>query len=108
MSAAADKDRKPTEFPYERWGEVVVLRPISARELVELEAVVEAIDEDDASRRSLRMKAGLLAATVQSPQWTADEWAEVSPETLNALCDEAMRINGMLEDDAAKKNSAAT
>jgi len=98
-----DLDRKPVTWHYDRWGEDVVFRPISARQLATLAGDFanlhgESVDTPEA----LRFYAALLAASIVSHQATADEWMELTAETLKTIGRKALEVNGLLVEETEK------
>jgi len=95
----ADLDRKPVTWHYDRWDTDVVFRPISAATLAKFAGLDgEAVDTPAA----LRFYAELLAVCVESHQATPDEWMEVSGKSLQTLGMQALRVNGLLAEEAKK------
>ena len=94
-----DLDRKPVTWRYDRWDTDVVFRPISAAVLAKFAGMNgEAVDTPAA----LRFYAELLAVCVESHQATPEEWMEATGNTLQVLGMQALRVNGLLADEAKK------
>lgn len=101
----ADLDRKPVTWHYDRWDADVIFRPIGAKTYALLAgefAGVHGQGVEAATPESLRFYAALLAATVESHPHTAEEWMEATTDTLQALGMEALRVNGLLVEEAKK------
>jgi hypothetical protein len=101
----SDLDRPPITWHYDRWGQDVVFRPISALALAKISSDHPGVTGADTDQAGLcRFYAELLALSVESPVATLDEWLQVSAQTLAVLGDQALRVNGLLLDEDTKKN----
>ena len=101
----SDLDRQIVEFNYARWDRTIRFRPITAFQLVGLQADFGEVNGEDATSRDvMSFYAELLAASVIDPQYSASEWLnDASGETIMSLGLEALRINGLAVEDAKKK-----
>jgi hypothetical protein len=95
----ADLDRKPVTWRYDRWDTDVVFRPISAAMLAKFAGLN---GEDVDTPAALRFYAELLAVSLESHKFTAEEWMDASGKTLQMLGMQALRINGLLAEEAKK------
>ncbi|NLX57280.1 MAG: hypothetical protein GXY58_19395 [Planctomycetaceae bacterium] len=99
----ADMDRPTVTWHYDRWDADIVFRPISARQLATLSGEFgnlhgESVDTPEA----LRFYAAVLAASVVSHEATADEWLDISVDTLKTVGRRALEINGLLVEETEK------
>lgn len=109
QSKLAGMSRPKRIVHYDRWGRDVPMRPISARRLVDLQRdYAELMDgEHKPLAHMTEMFAELLAATVQEPCVSAEEWLEeASIEELTELGQLAMEVSG-IGFDAQKKSDAS-
>jgi len=99
----ADLDRPPVTWRYDRWEQDITFRQISARTFAGLAGSFGPLHGADADApEALRFYAELLAACVTSHQATAEEWLEVSHSTLLALGLQALKVNGLVIEEAKK------
>ena len=99
MMGLADLDRKPVTWHYDRWDADLVFRPVSAAVLARFSTLNgEPVDTPAA----LAFYAELLAVSLESHPFTPEEWMEATGDTLHTLGMEALRINGLLVEEAKK------
>jgi hypothetical protein len=99
----ADIDRPAVVFHYDRWNQDVVFRPISAKTFALLATDFTTVDGQDVDTpAALGFYAALLAACVESHVATAEEWLEISGPSLQVLGKQALRVNGLLTEEAKK------
>ena len=95
-------DRPRVTRMYVPWGQNVSLRKLSALAFVKLQDQFSALDGEDCDRM-LQFNAMLLAATVEDPQCSTEEWLQLSLDTMTELAQIAMEVCGLVP-DAVKKN----
>jgi hypothetical protein len=98
-----DLDRPTVTWHYDKWCADIVFRPISAKQLAALSGCFgnlqgESIDTPEA----LRFYAAVLSASVVSHQATADEWMDLSADTLKVVGKRALEINRLLVEETEK------
>jgi len=99
--SVAQYDLQHVTFRYEPWGRDVTMRPLSAAELIGLQADM---DDDAPDDRSIAWYAQLLSMCVVAPSASAEEWPRQARfSTLIDLGQRAMEISG-IGPAAAKKN----
>jgi len=98
-----DLDRPAVTYHCQRWDADVVLRPLSALDYIAIAGQWDDMEaEQEDAPRMLGFYAAILAATVESHPATAEEWLALTPATLIELGTHALRVCGLLEEDAKK------
>jgi hypothetical protein len=102
-----DLDRPAVTFRYEPWDQELTFRRIDAKAFVSIAgAYTDVTGADAESPDVIEFYASLLAASCESPQFTAEQWLEASGPTLIELGIKALRVNGLAREEA-KKNLTA-
>lgn len=98
-----DFDRKTETIAFAPWGRDVTLRPIGASALLRLKGAHDKVHGQSVDAAGLAaFYADLLAVSVVDPVAPASEWIECRLDTLTALGMEALRVCGLIEDEAKK------
>lgn len=98
-----DFDRKPQTIAFAPWGRDVTLRPIGAAELLRLKGTHDKVHGQSVDAAGLAaFYADLLAVAVVDPAAPSAEWIECQLDTLTALGMEALRVCGLIEEEAKK------
>jgi len=100
----AEIARKQEQIAYEPWGRDVVMVPISARDLCDMHAsFAELQGKDLDTAEALEFYAELLSLSVMDPKATKEEWlSDVTPKAVMDLGQEALRLSGLVSEDAKK------
>ena len=101
MSDLADLDRPAITYHCQAWDRDVVLRPIGAWDLLQLNHDFEQVHGENAdSEDMVRFYAELLAVVCEDPKAGADAWLRtVRLDTLLELGQQAARVSGLLVEE---------
>lgn len=98
-----DLDRPVQSVRFDAWDCDVQFRPLGATELLKLNGSHPGVHGTEVNADGLaRFYAELLACSVVSHRAASDEWLECKMSTLTELGTIALRVSGLIEDEAKK------
>lgn len=98
-----DLDRPIVEYEYQPWQRVVKFRVLSAGQFAQVMGAMTDANADDKAAQIATMSQ-ICAMGIVDPQATADEWKEVTIETLMHLGNKVLAITTKEAAEEAKKN----